>query len=139
MKELVADLWECPGTKVITTNGTLKGNGTCVMGRGVALQAVRKYPGVEYALGGMIKELGNHVFRLRPGLYSFPVKTNWWDAADLGLIAQSRDELLLLAGGEKLYIPRPGCGAGGLSWEVVRPLMLTCPDDVTVVSPPWER
>ena len=39
MKEVFGDLWEFDGTIAITTNGYLKRDGTCVMGRGCARQA----------------------------------------------------------------------------------------------------
>lgn len=47
MKEVYGDIWEYHKQGywiVITTNGFVKKNGCAVMGRGVAKQAVTKYP-----------------------------------------------------------------------------------------------
>ena len=43
MKEVFGDLWEFDGTIAITTNGFLKRDGTCVMGRGCARQAAVRF------------------------------------------------------------------------------------------------
>ena len=59
-----------------------------VMGRGVALQAKSRFPGIEHALGKLIREYGNHVGVI-PRLagwppvaaISFPVKHHWRQAA----------------------------------------------------------
>ncbi len=46
MIEEFGDIWEIPGdARVITTNGVVRKDGACVMGRGVALQAKMRYPG----------------------------------------------------------------------------------------------
>ena len=42
MREVVGNLWTYPADiRVITTNGTVKNDGTCVMGRGCAAEAKR--------------------------------------------------------------------------------------------------
>jgi hypothetical protein len=46
VKELFGNLWEFDGIIVITTNGFVKRDGTCVMGRGCAKQATIKLPGL---------------------------------------------------------------------------------------------
>jgi len=64
----------------VTTNGFVKANGNGVMGRGVAKQAVKLYPGqnLEAILGQGISLFGNSVFPLikynKYSIYSFPVK-----------------------------------------------------------------
>lgn len=45
----------------ITTNGFVKRNGRCVMGRGIALQARNRFQNLDLALGNVIKSFGNNV------------------------------------------------------------------------------
>lgn len=63
---------------VITTNGFVKSNGECVMGRGCALQAAKMDPSIPARLGRLIKEQGNRVIDLGHlrgmRLFTFPVK-----------------------------------------------------------------
>lgn len=145
MKEVKADLWSFhkqPYAVVcITTNGVVKNDGTCVMGRGCAWEAKQRIPTVAKVLGSMIQEHGNHVHHLGTFLMSFPVKHSWWERADLELIKQSAIELRSEAITYKdwsFYLPRPGCGNGKLSWEgEVKPLLesLDLPDNIVIVSP----
>ena len=57
-----ADVWNFIG-KVdaicVTTNGFIKNNGCCVMGRGIALQARDRYKGIDRKIGSLIKINGN--------------------------------------------------------------------------------
>jgi hypothetical protein len=70
MQELVADLWELSKTfdaVCVTTNGTLRKNGSGIMGKGVALEAKQRGGGLnskghswmEALLGASIKKRGN--------------------------------------------------------------------------------
>ena len=102
MIEVVGNLWEHPADcRVITTNGTVKNNGECVMGRGCAAEAKLRYPSVAHYLGGRIQGSGNHVNVLfdktddAAGLISFPVKHNWFERADMALIERSAEELVI--------------------------------------------
>jgi hypothetical protein len=59
--------------------------------------------------------------------------------ASLGLIAQSAEQLAEFATlrypNERILLPRPGCGNGGLAWEQVRPVLIdVLPDNVVVVT-----
>ena len=40
--------------------------------------------------------------------------------------------------GATIVIPRPGCGNGRLDWPVVRPLLESLPDTVTVITFPGD-
>ena len=94
MKEIHANLWEVPADlRAITTNGSIRRDGSCVMGRGCAYEAKSRYPGIDQRLGKLIRTYGNRVMRL--GAYerseasgseaggagvtiaSFPVKHRW--------------------------------------------------------------
>ena len=145
MKEIAANLWEVPADlRVITTNGSIKRDGACVMGRGCAYEAKTRYPGIEHRLGDLIQTHGNRVMRL--GRYdgmivaSFPVKHHWREAADPDLIRRSARQLLALAdkfGCENVVLPRPGCGNGRLSWKDIRPILAEVLDSrFTVVTFP---
>ena len=128
MKEVFGDLWEFDGIIAVTTNGSIKRDRTCVMGRECARQAVARFREQPHKLGTRISAEGNHVFHFpEHGLITFPVKHNWWEAADLGLIERSARELLNLTEGknikEAVYLPRPGCGNGRLKWEDVKKIL----------------
>lgn len=62
----------------ITTNGFVKSNGCCVMGRGVALGARQRFRGIDRTLGDSIKRFGNTVQPIMEHsgttIVSFPVK-----------------------------------------------------------------
>jgi len=151
----------------IPTNGYVKSNGQAVMGRGVAKQATRRIPGIQKILGKAIVQNGNIVQVVYPGVIAFPTKpafgvcaldksnvvSHWRDNAksgqgvpgwamlsDLALISASLDQLEELQqekGWGRVYLPRPGCGAGGLDWEKqVRPLCEQTGDWLIVVTRP---
>lgn len=134
MLESFGNFWDEPGdAHVITTNGTVKANGRCVMGRGIAKQAKSRFPGLDKELGKLLMQRGNCVhplglWSLADGriynIYSFPVKANWWEKANLVLIERSCAQLTscLPPEHDRIVMVRPGCGNGQLSWDVVRPL-----------------
>lgn len=139
MIEVRGDAWkECVkyDALCITTNGCVKTNGECVMGRGIALEAKKRIPQLPRILGSMIKSRGNHVHVLglcgKIALLSFPVKHHWRDKADINLIKRSARQLVAIAtanGWNKVLIPRPGCGNGKLSWADVKPVLDNILDD----------
>lgn len=155
MLETTGNLWTTPADwRVITTNGDVKTNGACVMGRGCALEACERFPGIDHVLGRMIQGLGNHVHVLKEGILSFPVKHHWRDRADIELIRRSATELRDFCDGRgtgidyrgpfyRILLPRPGCGNGGLNWTDVKPILESILDDRFAVitfperRPPW--
>lgn len=141
MIEVKGNLWDYPADwRVITTNGFVKKNGECVMGRGCAFEAKKKFPELAKELGWRIKEGGNTPYRFTKwGLITFPVKHNWWEKADLELIKQSAEILNIDATNHpdmQIVMPRPGCGNGQLKWEDVKPLLEFLPDNVKVIT--WQ-
>ena len=155
MIEARQDLWTAGADAdaiVITTNGTITGRRLGVMGRGCALEAAERYNAetvragrrlwtLQRALGRYLEANGNHVGVLVPPpphtLVVFPVKHEWHQTADVVLIHRSFDELIQLADRlqwKRVVLPRPGCGNGGLTWEVVRPMALMLDDRFTVVT-----
>lgn len=145
MKEVTGNLWTYPATvRCITTNGFVKKNGECVMGRGCAREARDFFPTLAHELGLLIQLHGNNVHSLGAfeepisadgyfELFSFPVKHRWNQDADPELIVRSATQLFEAI--DKKYqncviaLPRPGCGNGSLNWEDVRPLLEPILDD----------
>jgi hypothetical protein len=134
MIEIQGNLWEFFGREVIaiTTNGQVTKNGKAVLGNGCARQAGERFPDLAVRLGKMLAEQGNHTQYLGDGLVSFPVEHSPFENPDLRLIERSTRELLALAdamGWQKVIVPRPGCGGGGLSWKEVKPVLEKYLDD----------
>ncbi len=130
MIETIGDIWNHHGSGkwiVITTNGYVTRVGNCVMGRGTALQASKRFPNLPKELGDKIAVNGNHSYTFaKYRIITFPVKRNWYEAAAPHLIQRSVDELIANADAlhlTEVYMPRPGCGNGGLRWDAVRPLL----------------
>ncbi len=128
MFETVGDIWEYTGAGVIaiTTNGSVTPDGRAIFGRGVARQAASRHPRLAEKMGRLLVEQGNHVFDLGSGIVTFPVEETPWSLPDLGIITRSAQELRTLADGSgwnRIVVPRPGCGGGGLAWHMVQPLL----------------
>jgi hypothetical protein len=133
MREISGNIWDHLGTATvaITTNGLVTKTGRAVFGRGCAGQAKERYPDLPERLGRLLRG-GNHVYALGGGLVSFPVEHSPYENADLRLIQRSAEELAALAdteGWERVILPRPGCGGGGLAWKDVKPLLERYLDD----------
>lgn len=150
MLETRGNLWEQDADAiVITTNGYVKKNGACVMGRGCALEATRYCPGIEHVLGKEIIEHGNHVYLLGrwrtfaphdhlTSIFSFPTKHRWFETSDPLLIERSAIELVDRIDElrfTRVVLPRPGCGNGQLNWADVEPELSAILDDrFTVIT-----
>jgi hypothetical protein len=135
--EKVGNFWkENYDYYIVTVNGTVKRDGSAVMGRGVAREAAQLYPQLPYQLGQMIKTHGSKLFifaGFKQRIMTFPVKYEWFQKADLELIKRSTEELKEeLRPHLTFALPRPGCGNGQLSWEVVKPIVEGLPDNVHV-------
>lgn len=125
------DLWQYPAdVRVITTNGTIRKDGKCVMGAGCAKEAKLRYPGIDTLLGNDIITNGNRVQVIwqEPTIVAFPVKHHFYQKADLTLIRESACQLVQLAdrmNWKAVVMPRPGCGNGGRWWLAeVRPILI---------------
>lgn len=144
MIEATGNLWTYPADfPVITTNGSVRRDGCAVMGRGCAREAADRWPKLPVMLGADLRHGSGNRVRLYSdktlgadrGLFVFPVKHRWMEPASLDLIAESvvQFERQLLT--SCTYVmPRPGCGNGRLSWNVVRPLLVCLPDNVVVIT-----
>ena len=129
------DFWDAGEWVAITTNGAVRKDGRLVMGRGCAREARDRFPNVDKVLGGLVLRRGN-VPHVEHGarIVTFPVKHHWRERADLDLIRASATALARTwFDDRRLYIPRPGCGNGGLRWEDVKPVLEPILDDHFVV------
>lgn len=149
MIEITDDIWNYKnkGWIVIPTNGDVNRKGQAVMGRGIALQAKIKIPGFEYTFGYALKKFGNCLMHFSEPVpvITFPVKHHWMEKADLGLIKNSAGQLfkwhLQYNHGDKIYIPRVGCGNGSLDWKDVKPILehyFHDRDEFIIVSTKWD-
>lgn len=139
----------------ITTNCTLLEDGTNPMGGGCAGAAVKHWPTLERVYGYML-QMTPHVpcilgyadqndikdFVLPDDLESFeglcaivayPTMHDITEAASLDLVIRSAELLSEMAdvfGWNKVVVPRPGSGIGGLDWETeVKPAIKDILDD----------
>ena len=148
MNYRIGDVWEMPGIRYICVpiNGTLKGNGALVMGKGLAEQAKNKCSNLDSIAGRMVAEYGLRVMIVgtewNHRIILFPTKYKWNDAkASTSLIGVSCMELEILAKSMPdctIALPRPGCGVGQLSWVYeVEPIvnrLLSSSNNVIVVT-----
>jgi hypothetical protein len=103
------------------------------MGRGCAREAKAKYPGIQRVIGRLIRCYGNVPVLIEDcNIITLPVKHNWWELANIKLIEANLPKLVNIAdhlNAKSIVMPRPGCGNGGLDWQVVRPICLKYLDD----------
>jgi len=121
---------------VITTNGTVKSDGKANLGRGNAKEVGKTVNWLAEKLGKLISDGGNHVHYIDNMLVSFPVEETWTAHADINLVRRSAEELRTLAdsnGWEKIYMPLPGCGGGGLRPSDVISVLAPILDDRFIV------
>jgi hypothetical protein len=133
------ELTELAGTEYIavTTNGTVKQDGKANMGRGNAKEVATKLPWIACELGRLITEKGNRVHYLGDKVFSFPVEESWLSYAELRLVERSARELLEEVNKRKLEritLPLPGCGKGGLKREDVISVLEKIFDDRFVIT-----
>lgn len=144
---------------LVTTNSFLRRDGCLVMGRGMALQAVQRYPHLPQLFGEDVRQCCGHlgiygvilgdsltvegvrgqagqmvpILESRIGL--FQVKTHFAEAAELRLIERSTKELYSLAidrPKQRFALNFPGIGNGRLSAMQVIPYIQNLPDNVEV-------
>lgn len=119
---------------VITTNGIVKSNGHAVMGKGIALEANNIFH-ISKRLGYLLSTSENQVYDFGVHFYAdkrmrvitFPTKHHWACPSDIRLIHQSTNELMAMINHldiNRVFMPPPGCGNGGLNWEFqVKPFL----------------
>lgn len=142
MLRLNGNLWYFHNWKffiIIPTNGTIKIDGTNVMGRGLAKQAAIRYKDLPKMLGDALANYGNIPFVFpKYRIITFPVKHKWQQNGDLELLRESAERLVALVDKHKLeppfYLPRVGCGNAKLDWDSeVEPVLKDILDDRFIV------
>lgn len=161
MKEAKINMMTLIGTECglcITTNCIITSKNRAVMGGGVAALAKEAFPGIDHALAVALRTSGNVPAMLggsnRHGdfeygnaavkssktlVFSFPTKYDYRDPSRPELIERSAvliSELITALGTPKqIYLPRPGCGLGGLEWDFVKKIISPILDDrFTIIS-----
>jgi hypothetical protein len=141
MIEIAGDLWEAHALGhwvAITTNPVINSKGNLVMGRGVALEAARRFPELPRRLADLVGRYGNRVLAVPEyRLLSFPVKHHWRDYASLSLIERSAHEIVddrfMGVVRYPVYLVRPGCGNGRLQWAQVREIIAPILDNRFII------
>jgi hypothetical protein len=139
LNELVGDVWDLldeNSAVCILTNNTILyhkfkpfyGRPYNIMGGGIAKEAYDRNLGLketcaESILNGSIS-LG---YDLATGaeMLRFPTKDQIHESSDMRIIADSLIKLVKYINenpNKKIYLPRPGCGLGGLEWNDVKEL-----------------
>lgn len=150
MNIVKGNLWDSTDDVIlVTTNATIRKDGALVMGRGVAKEAKEKFPFLPGVLGDQInryywdtKKYGVLITHITLNNFdkwigAFQVKYNWWEKADLDLIAFSTSRLIDFMEhedfmGMKISMNFPGIGNGGLDVHRVLPVISVLPDSVTL-------
>ena len=144
MKILIGNLFDSKAQTLVNTV-----NCVGVMGKGIALEFKKRYPLMfdEYSNKCKLKEV-------KPGtpyLYqditgvsvlNFPTKDNWRSPSKLSYIVDGLDWFVRnyeQLGIRSIAFPPLGCGNGGLTWELVGPIMYnklsTLPIDIEIYAP----
>ena len=128
LKEIHDDIWNwwSKGHYIaVSTNGFVKNNGACVMGRGIAEQAAERFERLPFELGVLIKQFGNIPFVFETySIITVPTKSNWWENSSLELIEKSVSKLAkATAPRYPICVPRLGCSNGKLDWKNVKPIL----------------
>ncbi|MEV4551645.1 type II toxin-antitoxin system antitoxin DNA ADP-ribosyl glycohydrolase DarG [Nonomuraea wenchangensis] len=128
--ETSGNLLRDPAQALVNTVNTVG-----VMGKGIALQFKRAYPEVFAAYAQACAEgrvRPGHVFPVQIAdsqrwVLNFPTKRHWRQPSRLDDIRDGLDDLARLLVNldiSSVAVPPLGCGNGGLSWSVVRPLII---------------
>jgi len=135
------DMWSVFGKTdlfLITTNPIVRKDGAVVMGRGIALEAKKRFPKLPYDFGMGYPGITStgHI-----GVYDgqlvgfFMVKYHWREEAKLNVIENSVNELCeWISRYDRVDLNFPGIGNGKLKREDVLPIIEVLPDNVHV----WE-
>ena len=140
----IGDMFE---SKCLTKVNTV--NCVGVMGKGIALEFKKRYPEmfrdyVERCNLGQVKTGTPYIYDNGDGtnILNFPTKNHWRSPSRLMFVTEGLDwfvENYKKYRIESIAFPPLGCGNGGLTWDVVGPIMyqkLSClPIDIEIYAP----
>ena len=128
MKVKIGNLFESKCNTIVNTV-----NCVGVMGKGIALEFKKQYPAmfrdyVNKCDFGEVKSGKPYVYEDASGMkiLNFPTKDHWRSPSRLSYIVDGLDwfiEHYQEYGIESIAFPPLGCGNGGLTWDVVGPIM----------------
>lgn len=155
MQEVVGNIWDYLSTHwiVIPTNAGWKITGENIMGRGLAQQATRRFPGLAASYGEFCRQHPGEakIFPIKSGdvwLIMLPTKPlnpaapnmSWKGKSDINLIERCVIELSRFTYGPRsVALPALGCGLGGLKIKDVMDVLckyLDSDDFLFVHEPP---
>jgi hypothetical protein len=137
MKLLQQDLWSVDADLIfVTSNSTIKKDGSLVTGKGAALQAAQRYSMLPIVAGKHISHLEEYYLKIFPqfNIGLLQTKLHWKDQASYYLTCLSISYLKEFA---RYYCGTiacnfPGIGLGGLKRSEVLPIIETLPNNVTI-------
>jgi len=136
MKQMVGNFWITKADyRCIPVSGALTPEGAAILDSTIAKQAADRFANLDGDLGRMVAATGSHVYVIRPGVLSFPVKRYLWSALDLEIIKRSGRELAQIVGESKTLLPMPDFGAAGPTAEQIVEALSFLPDNVTLLTP----
>jgi len=139
-------MWDAFGKGIfmITTNPVRRKDGAVVMGRGIALEAKKRFPNLPYDFGEQLEKFPhlNSVGYIGTydgaPIYYFMVKDHWREPASLEIIERSVAAIdywfWISDTNDRVDLNFPGIGNGKLKREDVLPLLENLPDNFHV----WE-
>lgn len=109
----------------IPVNGQVNSGGLAVMGAGLAKDAATRFPRLQMLLGLLLQNFENQVFIFKKEkLFTFPTKDDWRNPSTIDRIVKSCKQLKTLTIfyniHRPVYLPKVGCGLGGLDWNKVK-------------------
>ncbi len=140
----IGDMFESKCSTIVNTV-----NCVGVMGKGIALEFKKKYPAmfrdyVERCNSGQVKTGTPYVYDNGDGtkILNFPTKNHWRSPSRLAFVIEGLDwfvENYKELGITSIAFPPLGCGNGGLTWDVVGPIMYqklsVLPIDIEIYAP----
>ena len=136
MREIEANIWDLYPTHwvVIPTNIGYKSNGENVMGAGLAKDVKDRWPELPKWYGEWCMSMKEDTPALAEDLHRlifFPTKTldpkrpylSWKQDSSIELITRSAEQLSAMKIDSDIAVPMVGCGHGGLSPDLVVPVL----------------
>lgn len=144
MKVIIGNIFDSKCTTIVNTINCIG-----VMGKGIALEFKKRYPNmyydyVEKCHNGQVKTGTPYIFDNCDGtkILNFPTKDHWRSPSRLSYITEGLDwfvENFDRYGITSIAFPPLGCGNGGLTWEIVGPIMYqklkNLPIEVEIYAP----